>query len=207
MNRSPSRLSRAIAPLGLACAALLGGCGSDPTWYQVMPVAGAAQPGGPSPVEVRSVSFPSALDRDQIVTRAGDRLTLDSHAAWGEAPAALIGRALAADLAQRLPGSMVFLQGSAIATDPLVLVELNVSQFSGDAQGQAVLAGTLVIHRKGALGQAASVPVHLVAPAGTGTQALVASLSALVGQLADQAAVQIRAMPVVLVPAGPDLPA
>jgi uncharacterized protein len=119
----------------------------------------------------------------------------------------LIGRALAADLAQRLPGSMVFLQGSAIATDPLVLVELNVSQFSGDAQGQAVLAGTLVIHRKGALGQAASVPVHLVAPAGAGTQALVASLSALVGQLADQAAVQIRAMPVVLVPAGPDLPA
>lgn len=206
MNRSPYRIPRAVAALGLACAAMLGGCGYDPTWYQVTAVAGPAQPGGPSPVEIRSVSFPAALDRDQIVTRAGERLSLDSHAAWSEAPGTQIGRALASDLAQRLPGSTVFLQGSAVATEPAVVVELNVTEFSGDAQGQAVLAGTLAVHRKGGLGQAASLPLHLTAPAGAGTQALVGQLSALLGRVADQAAVQIRAMPVVLAPIGADLP-
>ncbi|WP_428395203.1 PqiC family protein [Lichenicoccus sp.] len=183
--------------LGLASALPLSACGSgEPDYYTLAVSPGTPQPGGPLTVEVRTPSVTPYLDRDTIVrTETDDKLILAHGAAWAGALSDMIGRVLAADLGQRLPGSNVYAENGAISTQALALVELDVSRFLADAQDRAEMTANLSVHRPNA-GPSGSRLLHLTGTtADSSVGALVASLSVLLGQVADVAADELRALP------------
>jgi uncharacterized protein len=193
------------ARAGVSLAAFLGmstlaGCGaSSPDYYTLKPWPGPAGRGGPQTLEVHTPTIGSYLDRDYIVRNDNNyRLKLDDDAAWGEPLAQMIGRTVAADLRQRLPDTNVFSQGDAVATDAQGFVDMDISRFAQDASGQAELSAVLSVHTPGE-GPFRSRTLHLTAPleqgAGKPTAALVAALSRLLGQLADEASTEARMLP------------
>ncbi len=173
---------------------LLAGCGgSEPSYYTLTTVAGQPRPGVPLVVELRTPSIAPALDRDTVVRSDQDnRLVLADGSDWAGALPDMIGRTLALDLGQRLPGSTVYVQGGAISITPLARVELDVSHFAQDASGRAELEATLTVHRPGSA-PVASNPLHLtLRPADGSVDALVGALSLLLGRVADSAADSLR---------------
>ncbi|ACI51104.1 protein of unknown function DUF330 [Gluconacetobacter diazotrophicus PA1 5] len=186
--------------LTVAAAGPLGACSSDPAFYALAPWPGAAQGGAPMVIEVRTPNVAVSLDRDRIVRSDGDyRVRLADGAAWSESLPGMIAHVLTADLQQRLPGSTVFAQNDAVAAPAQAAVELTVTRFARDAAGQAVLGGSLAVHRVGTGGAgeggaASSVLALALSPQGSDTGSLVAALSTLLGQVADQAAAQLRVL-------------
>ncbi|KFL92143.1 hypothetical protein AmDm5_0187 [Acetobacter malorum] len=192
-----------VAGLGVM-ATTLTACsgGAGPTLYTLSVVPGQPAPGGPRFVEVRQPTIASGLDRDRIVTAdTGYKLTVAANDAWGDSLAGQISRALAGDLAQRLPGTSVFAENDAVSTEPQAYVELSVTRFSTGPSGAVQIEAALSV--KGAQagapdtsGQFYMQRVLVQAPAvSSGTMAMVQALSQLLGQLADQAAAQLRMMP------------
>ncbi len=177
--------------------ATLAGCsGSEPSYYTLTPVPGQPRPGGPSTVELRSPSVAPYLDRDTIVRSEQDnQLKLASGSSWAGALPDMIGRNLALDLGQRLPGSTVYAQGGAISTTPQARVELDVSRFAEDASGKAEIEATLSVYRLGSA-PPGSRGLHLtLQPDDPSVGALVGALSVLLGRVADSAADTLRAQP------------
>ncbi|WP_332350059.1 MULTISPECIES: PqiC family protein [Asaia] len=197
----------AVAALSLLAMTGLSACGSDPTLYSIAPVPGVAQQGGPVVVEVRTPVVTASLDRDEIVRQDKDyKLGIAKGNAWSEGIGDMIGRVLTQDLAQRLPGTTVFAQNDAVSTKPLAFVELTVTAFNADQQGNASLVGSLSVHgEKSGIGPNLTIPVQLQTHLeNKQANTLVAGLSTLTGQLADLAAQKIRALPVLpVLPATP----
>lgn len=194
---SRRRLLGGLLGSGLVPLLSLSGCGGgDPTYYTLTPWPGVARPGGPLTVELRTPSVASFLDRDSIVRNDRDyRLTLASNSAWASELPDMIGRNLALDLGQRLPGSNVYTQTGAISTEALAVVELDVSRFLEDASGRAEIEASLAVYRPGS-GPVGSRTLHFTGkPADESMGALVAALSALLGQVADVAADTLRTLP------------
>jgi uncharacterized protein len=220
-SHSASRRGVLRGGLGLLAAAVagpLGACSSDPAFYALAPWPGVSQggatqggtiPGGaPSVIEVRTPNVSVSLDRDRIVQSEADyRVLTAGGAAWSEGLPGMIAHVLTADLQQRLPGSTIFAQNDAVAAPALAAVDLTVTRFARDAAGQAVLGGSLSVHRIGqdaGLGGGLSSVLALSLPVqGLDPASLVAALSALLGQVADLAATQLR----VLGPVPPSAPA
>ena len=183
----------------------MAGCGSsEPSYYTLAAWPGPAGYGAPATVAVRNPTIAPFLDRDYIVRDdKAYKLKLADDAAWAEPIAHLIGRTLTQDLQQRLPGSTVTGEDTAVSIVPQALVELDVQRFSIGGQGQAVVDATLLVQRPGGAsagaapgaGGPAGRLLHLsMTPAGLGTADLVAALSQLLGQVADEAARQARAL-------------
>lgn len=187
------------ASLGLVAFTLTGCAGSGPSLYTLAVVPGQPQAGGPRFVEVRLPSIASGLDRDRIVTAdSGYRLTTSSTDAWSDSLAGQISHALAGDLAQRLPGTGVFVENDTAAADPQVYVDLSVSRFSTGPSGAVELDVLLSVQPAAAgapYGQATLQRIALTGGPGGSTMAMVQGLSQLLGQLADVAAQQIRLLP------------
>lgn len=194
-----TRRSGAVLALSVMMATGLTACGSDPDLYAIAPVPGVAQQGGPVTVEVRTPVVTASLDRDEIVRQDKDyKLAIAKGNAWSEPIGDMIGRVLARDLAQRLPGTTVFAQNDAVSTRPMGFVEVTITAFNADQKGNASLVGSLSVHGdKPGIGPNLTVPVqfetHL---ANKQANTLVAGLSTLTGQLADFAAEKIRSLPV-----------
>ena len=191
MRLTGRRLVPVLALLGLLP---LTGCGSsDPDYYTLRSWPGTAQAGGPLTLKLRTPAVASTLDRDYIVrSNQGYKLKLAHDAAWSEPLADMIGQTLAQNLQQRLPGTTVFTQAGAISTEAQAVLELDVSQFAQNPAGEVELAATLSVKRSDS-GPAAAHALHLVAtPGGSGMGALVAALSQLLGQVADEAAREAR---------------
>ena len=107
---------------------------------------GPAQGGGPRTVQLRRIGLAGYLDRNTIVRAdAGYRLHIDENERWGEPPADMIGRVLAQDLTQRLPGSTVFTEAGAITADADTVVELDVQRFDLDVSGVVILAAQVAV--------------------------------------------------------------
>ncbi len=173
----------------------LAGCGSgDPTYYTLETSPGQPRRGGPSPIEVRTPSVASFLDRDYIVqSTQGYKLELAGNDAWAEPIADMIARVLTSDLAQRLPDTTVYRSGSAIGATPAWVVELVVDRFDEDRSGAAVVHASLVVREAGAA-SISSVPIALSEmPASSRTTDLVAALSHLLGAVADRASDRLLA--------------
>ncbi len=187
---------RALLALAAVLPALAGCGAGDPAYYTLQTWPGPATEAGPSPIEVRSPTVASFLDRDYIVRATKDyRLELAGNDAWAEPIGDVIARVLTADLAQRFPRATVFHAGSAIGSAPAAIVELAIDRFDEDASGQAVVHATLAVHAPDAA-PSRSVPIALSEPgSGTGTTALVAALSRMLGQIADRAAEQLTRLP------------
>ncbi|HTZ70906.1 MAG TPA: PqiC family protein [Acetobacteraceae bacterium] len=173
---------------------MLAACTSpEPTYYTLQPVPGTPQATRPLLIEVVRPGLAGYLDRSDIVLKQSDyHLALTSGARWGEPLADMIGRVLAQDLRQRLPGSSVFSGDGAIAADPELRVELNVDRFDANADGTVTASGALAIERGRAHRPLTAHTISFEAPAsGADPAALAGTLSRLLGQIADQAAADI----------------
>ena len=183
-------------------AAPLAGCGAgDPTYYTLNASPGAPHAGGPGIVEVHSPTVASFLDRDYIVSGTSDyALELAGNRAWAEPLGQMIGRVLAADLAQRLPASSVYAEGTATATTPDATVSVDIGRFDKDGSGTVTVSGALSVRARTAEDGAAP-PGTLErfefrsTDAGHGTASLVATLSRLLGEVADKAAGRLLTLP------------
>jgi uncharacterized lipoprotein YmbA len=179
-------------------AAFLAACSSpDPTFYTLQPIPGAAIAGGPATVEIRRPGLAGYLDRSDIVLKsAAYELSMNSQHRWGEPLGDMIGRVLTQDLSQRLPGTDIFAQTGAITADPQLRVEVDILSFDADASGSVVLNADVAIERGLSHTPLAAHHVALTAPpAGPGAADLAATMSTLLGDLADRIASDIRAVP------------
>jgi uncharacterized lipoprotein YmbA len=195
-------LARALAAL-LALVAMAG-CGSSPPahFFALAPspehpaVAGEAStaPAAPHAIRLRRPSIPGYLDRPEIVRSVvGYRLGLGNSERWGGPLDEMIGRVLAQDIERRLPGSSVFTEDGAITADPDATVEINVQRFEVSDGGDVSLAVEVAVTRGPDRVAATTRAVHLGArPEDGTTSGLVATMSALLGQLADQIATMLR---------------
>jgi uncharacterized lipoprotein YmbA len=174
---------------------LVAACSSpDPTYYTLQVAPGAPVPGGPATIEIRRPGLAGYLDRSDVVLKSADyRLDVNSQLRWAEPLGDMIGRVLAQDLGQRLPGTAVFSQSGAITADPSMRVEVDILTFDADASGTVTLAAELAIERGTTHQPLAARHVSLTAqPAGPGAAAQAAAMSSLLGQLADQVAGEVR---------------
>jgi uncharacterized lipoprotein YmbA len=168
----------------LLLAALPAACSSpNPVLYVLAPVPGPIHTGAPRNIALRSISLARYLERSQIVRSSeGYRLDVLSNEWWGEPLDALIDRILVQELTQRLPGSTVFADTSAISTSPDATLEVNIQRFDLDRTGALLLLAQIAVRGQitGSRGVSVTVPA-----AGTTTTALVAAMSNAIGQLAD----------------------
>lgn len=185
----------ACAMLLVAAAGLLGGCGSspEPVYYALAPEAGVPQPGAPRLIEVRRPALAGYLDRERIVSRVADyRLNLVAGERWGEPLAEMVCRVLAEDLSERLPGSAVFTELAEIAAEPDAIIDLDLQRFDEGADGQVTLRAQVGVEAGHGHAETARTFVLRQRPRGSGTPALVATMSALLGELADGVAAMLR---------------
>ncbi|WP_428484821.1 PqiC family protein [Rhodopila sp.] len=180
----------------LALVLLVAGCGSaEPKYYTLTPWPGTPQGGGPLTVEVETPVVADYLNRDDIVLdNRGYQLHLARNAAWAEPLPGAIGSNLALDLSQRLPGSNVYAANGGISSTAEAVVAVNVSRFAEDDAGRAEITAMVSVHRPH--GPIPNIrPLHVVTPLNDRTMgALVALLSQLLGQVADEVAIDLRAL-------------
>ena len=183
-------MKRRIVLLGLAATA----CSSpEPAYFTLAAVPGRAQPGGPRLIELRRPGLAGYLDRPEIVRSGGDyRLRLAGGERWGEPFGDLVGRILAEDLSQRLPGSSVFTAAGSISAQPDASVELDIQRFDADASGTVTLLAQAAVSRARRSNAAAQVIRLTRQPTGASTAELVAAMSAALGALADTVAGMLR---------------
>jgi uncharacterized lipoprotein YmbA len=180
---------RAFAPLAVW---LLSSCSSpSPALYTLEAPAGGVRRFGPRAIEVRRVGTARYLERSQIV-RSSENYRLDvlPNDWWGEPLDAMIGRTLVRALAQRLPGSTVYLETSAISAQSDATVRVEVQRLDQATNGAVRLAAQFSIVRRGTdtRGVALDVPTR-----GPSTADLVAAMSEAIGQLADRIAAALAA--------------
>ncbi len=187
-----------LAPLALAAAR----CTSpEPALYMLRPVPGTPQGGGPVAVKLARATLAGYLDRSEIVRDStANRLDVASGERWAEPLGSMIGRVLALNLSQRLPGSTVFTEEGALSVDAAATVELDVQRFDLDPDGMAVLLVQVAVQQRNGRDPAYTRSLRLTGrPASAATADLVSEMSVLVGQLADAVAQMLRsAGPVLL---------
>lgn len=178
----------------LAGLALSACTSAEPAYFTLAAVPGPAGAGGPRLVEVQRLGLAGYLDRPGIVRAdSAYQVRVAGTERWAEPLGDLIGRVLAEDLNQRLPGSSVFTTAGTISADPDATVQMDVQRFDADASGQVVLLAQVAVSR-GRNRAAASTRTlrQTVRPSGPATADLVAAMSTALGQLADTVAGTLR---------------
>lgn len=182
------RVSSIAALLSLGLVACAGG---PPTsFYTLDPVGPAGSPAASAAAAplVVTVALPEILDRAQLVRRAGpDQLAISASDRWAAALDDLVRRALAKDLALRLPGRLVTVDRPEGAVEPTIL-RVAVEEFTADTAGRVTLEGHWTVTN----GDGASSPpstIHIATTASDeSAAAAVQAMSAALGQLGDQIA-------------------
>ncbi|MDO9708665.1 PqiC family protein [Paracraurococcus lichenis] len=182
---------------GLLAALALGACARspEPRLFTLAPLPGEARPGGPRTIELRRPGLAGYLDRPEIVRAAGPyQVGLAGAERWAEPFADMLGRVLAENLTQRLPGSTVFTEAGGLSADADGVVELDVQRFDADAAGRVTLLAQVAVRRgSGRREGTRTRSLRLSLPAaGDGTPAMVAAMSAALAQLADAVAGMLR---------------
>jgi uncharacterized lipoprotein YmbA len=181
-------LSRRTALLVLA--GLPAACSSpNPVLYVLARVPGPTHAGDPRVIQLRAIAIAHYLERSQIVRSSeGYRMDVLSNEWWGEPLDAMLGRILVEELNQRLPGATAYGDNGAISMPPDATVEINLQRFDLDQDGALLLAAQIEVDAKGTVSRGVRFTVR---PADGTTQALVAAMSAAVGQLADVVAAML----------------
>jgi|HubBroStandDraft_1064217.scaffolds.fasta_scaffold257787_1 uncharacterized lipoprotein YmbA len=184
----------------LATAACVSGsmaCGSSPpsTFYALSPESGAAHAGQARTLKLRRPGLAGYLDRPEIVRRVADhRLGVVDTDRWAAPLDEMLGRVLAQDVEQRLPGSVVFTEDGAITADADLTIEVDVRRFETDADGEVHLVAEIALEKGDNHAPLGTRAVHLrEAPRTATTPALLATMSDLLGRLADEISVLARA--------------
>ncbi len=178
----------------LAGLALSACTSAEPAYFTLAAMPGPAGAGGPRLVAVQRPGLAGYLDRPGIVRAdSAYQLRVAGMERWGEPLGDLIGRVLAEDLNQRLPGSSVFTTAGTISAQPDATVELDIQRFDADASGQVVLLAQMAVSRGRDRATAITQTVRkTIRPAGPATANLVAAMSTALGQLADTVAGTLR---------------
>jgi uncharacterized protein len=172
----------------LLLPALLAACASPPVnMYTLAEVPGAEVPTARHAIQLRRVGLPGSLDRSEIVRAAVNyQLQMNDRDRWGGSLGAMIGLVLSEDLAQRLPQTTVFTETGAVSTDADIILEIDIARFDGDASGTMVLLVQVGIRHNGTRAPPTVRTLRLTQLlSGPTTADQVATMSALLGQLAD----------------------
>lgn len=124
--------------LGLAVPLVAAACGSSPqpALYTLTVKPGPVLTGGPPIVQLREIGLARYLDRREIVRSSdGNRLDVAYNDWWGESLGAMLARVLVVGLSQRLPGSSVYSENGAIASDPNAILAVNIQRLDVDSGG------------------------------------------------------------------------
>lgn len=188
--------------LAAAAVLLASACASDPVtrYYVLAPAATAPAPvAGAKPVSVviKDVRLPQYLERPQIVVRGSEhRLVMADYDLWAGDLRQDMLRVLSENLGRLLATDRVAIAPHTLKTAPDVRVEIEVLRFERGAGGNVELAARWWLTR-GADGQLVASPSVALAgtplPAGAPYEAIVASMSALYAQLAQEIARSIQA--------------
>ena len=176
---------------GLLLLAAVSGCASAKTsYFALAPVPGTPATGGPGAIEVRQPGIAGYLDRNGIVRGDSDyKLDVASTEVWGEPLGDMVGRVMAEDLAQRLPGTQVTVAQGVISARPDLLVELQIDRFDSGHDNTLTLSAQVSVLSARDRAPLVTRSFRLTAPnPPAGTAELVARMSALLARLADQAA-------------------
>lgn len=187
-------MPRARRLTAAAILALLAACSSAPaTRFYVLSSTAAAPAAGPTagrPVALvlKPVALPQYLDRSQIVVRgAGHRLRMSETELWAGDLGQDMTRVLAEDLGRLLRTDRVVVAPHTLQLAPDFRVEVEVLGFELGADGRVRLAARWSLAR-GADGRllAGTLEGYAGAPLGATPdyEAVVASMSALCGELA-----------------------
>jgi hypothetical protein len=169
----------------LAGLALAGCASPDPELYRLVAVPGPVRAGAPGLLELRRVGVPAYLDRSQIIRALADSRLQALGARWAEPFSDMVTRVLAEDLMQRLVGSTVLTETGALRGEAGLIIETEIQRFEAGPGPQVVLLAQLALRPPGGVTRAARVQRVEVPVPGEGMQALVAAMSAALGQLAD----------------------
>jgi len=177
---------------GLAAVGLAG-CSPAATDYRLAVVAGPAVGLAGVTVVVRGVNVPGYLDQDGI-GKAGGAYEFASYAndVWAEPLADMLQGVMVQSLAERLPGATVLADGGAIGAPAGLVVEMNVLRFDPDAAGVVVLDVQIAVRRGTDDKVWRTVNFSRRMPAGAGAVGIVAAMSVLWGQAADETAVLLE---------------
>jgi uncharacterized protein len=177
-----------------ALLAMLAGCASkSPALYTIAIQPGPTVAGGPKTVELHDIGLAGYLDRPAIV-RSSDayRMEVMANDMWGESLGAMIGRVLAEELAQRLPGSTVFGERGAISLNPDATVAINIQRMDIRGGNQLVLLAQVTVESRRRKDPAVKT-FSISKPVASNTiPDEVAAISAAIGELADGLALMLR---------------
>jgi uncharacterized lipoprotein YmbA len=188
------RFARIVAVLLVAGGALAGCASPDPRLNTLTAAPGAIRRAAPLRVAILAPTIPRYLDRLEIMTNVGDNRRQAADNDWWDEPLGqMIPRILAANLAQRLPQSTIWVDGAVVAAAPAAQVQLAVDRF--DKVGDEVL---LTGHLGVQFGTRAPMidDVRVVVPVAgqgvaQGVAAQVAAMSVALGQVAERAAADL----------------
>jgi uncharacterized lipoprotein YmbA len=181
---------------------VLTACSSTPTTHfyvlSAMPPTQSAAPPAAKQISVviRDVRLPQYLERPQIITRGGDnRIQLADDAQWAGNLQQDMIRVLTENLGQLLKSDRVFSAPHNGPVKPDFRVDVEVLRFEQAADGRVALAARWWLIRGGdnALIEAPSVTLTGATLGEHSRDALVASMSAVYGELAQMIARSVKA--------------
>ncbi len=176
--------------LGAVSVAGLAGCSPAAAQYRLLAEPGPVLGGAGLAVGVRSISLPGYLDQNNIVSSgAGYQVARFPNDVWAESLADMLQSVMVQELAQRLPAATVIATGGAIGAPVGVVVEMNVLRFDPDQEGRIALDVQISVRRGSDARQWRTLDfARQAAASGAGAVGIVAAMSGLWGQAADQVA-------------------
>jgi uncharacterized lipoprotein YmbA len=177
---------------------LLAACtrSSDPRLYTLVAAQGRQTHEASATIEVRRPSLAGYLDRREVVRAVeSERLDVAGDSNWAEPLDAMIGRVLAQNLALRLPKSQVLTDLNSLGVVADVRIDSEVQRFEQGPEGLVLRA--VVAVRRGAETKPLSVHIFELKRVvdGSGTEAVIGAMNRLLGELADQVASSLAALP------------
>ena len=139
-------------------------------------------------VVLREVNIAKYLDRPQIVShRTAYELAYSDTERWGEPMDEMVPRILIEDLTQRLPATRIAAAASGMVPEAERVLIVNIDRFDADPDGTVVLEARWALRTETRAGSFEKT--RIAVPAGsTRPAALVAAMSAGLGQFSDQLA-------------------
>ena len=182
--------------LALAAAACFAACGTSPPtrFYTLNPVAPHVHPqsSASAPIKVDAVHVPAILDRESMVLgEAGNQLKISSQNRWGADFSEMARRVLTQDLRDRLPEGMVVSPQAPAPENARGLV-IDILNFSPNSDGQVLLDADWVLLQGNPARSVLQHTVHLDGHGAMTAEGEAATMSRLLGQLADQIAAQLN---------------
>jgi uncharacterized lipoprotein YmbA len=181
--------------LAVSIPLLAAACGSstEPSLYTLTIKPGPVLKGGPPVVQLREIGLAGYLDRREIVRSSdGSRLDVAYNDWWGESLGAMLARVLVVGLSQRLPGSSVYSETGAIASDPNAILAVNIQRLDVDQSGTLqLLAQAAVEFNRPRKSATRTFSIAKPVPAAT-IAGHVAAASDAVGELTDGLAALLR---------------